>query len=494
MPENIPPTPPPATQTVQITSEGSPVRNWSSGQILQAVVSQSLASNQAIIQIGNLKISAQTSIPVTAGEKLTLEVVETGKLPLLRILRPLSDGALLENLIRSALPKQSGLPPLLANLQQAAQTDNPHKLPAPVLKAVQEIIARLPDSSSISRPEVLRNAIQQSGIFLESKLAEAARVSKPADIAASTRPVITTAQYQALQTAIHTDTKTGLLRLQQQLLNVIKQDNTSNTIQYPASHYAKRFALQPDLIQSARPLSQDTLKQIAATVIRPATAQLAPLSLNLAATGNPATGNLSNPLDIVSRLLPALQSLYPPPANLYAGTPQPPAAATLLNTDNLRQLLNLLLGQTEASLSRLQLLQTLSHPLETDQKPAWILELPVRYQERTDVFQLRISRDREQQDNESGDKQPEHWMIQIAFELEELGPVRARVRLAANELNAVFWMEQEQTTMLFRRHLGSLQQKLEAAGIGIGQITCMTGIPPSILNQDRERNVFSEKA
>jgi len=197
----------------------------------------------------------------------------------------------------------------------------------------------------------------------------------------------------------------------------------------------------------------------------------------------------------MSRLLPALQSLYPPPANLYAGTPQAPAAATLLNTDNLRQMLNLLLGQTEASLSRLQLMQVQSHPLETEQKPAWILELPVKYQERTDVFQLRISRDREeQQDNERGDKQPEHWMIQIAFELEELGPVRARVRLAANELNAVFWMEHEQTTMLFRRHLGDLQQKLEASGIGIGQITCMTGIPPAVLNQDIERNVFSEKA
>jgi len=48
--------------------------------------------------------------------------------------------------------------------------------------------------------------------------------------------------------------------------------------------------------------------------------------------------------------------------------------------------------------------------------------------------------------------------------------------------------------MLFRRHLTSLQQKLEASGIGIGQITCMTGIPPSILNQEKERNVFSEKA
>ncbi len=486
MPENIPPAPPPATQAVQVSSESGAVRNWNSGQILQAVVSQSPGGNQAIIQIGNLKISAQTNIPLSAGEKLTLEVVKTGKLPLLRILRPASEAALLENLVRSALPKQSGLPPLLANLLQAAQAGNPYQLPASVLKAVQDILARLPDSQNISRPEILRNAIQQSGIFLESKLAE---------LASSSRSSNTSTQYQALQSAVQTDTKTGLLRLQQQLVNIIKQDISSNTAQYPASNYARRFALQTELIQSVRPLSQDTLKQIAATVIRPATAQLAPLTLSLIAAGNPAAANLSKPLDMVSRLLPALQSLYPPPANLYAGSPQAPATATLLNTDNLRQMLNLLLGQTEASLSRLQLMQTQSHPLETEQKPAWILELPVKYQERTDVFQLRISRDRgAQQDNESGEKQPEHWMIQIAFELEELGPVRARVRLAANELNAVFWIEQEQTTMLFRRHLTNLQQKLEASGIGIGQITCMTGIPPSVLNHGNERNVFSEKA
>jgi len=486
MPDNIPPTRSPVAQNVQASSEASPARNWSKGQILQAVVSQSLSSNQATIQIGNMKIAAQSNIPVVAGEKLTLEVVETGKLPLLRIIRPVSDALLFENLIRTALPKQSGLPPLLANLLQAAQAGNPNKLPAPVFKLIQEIIARLPDSQTISRPEVLRNAIQQSGIFLESKLAA---------LATSSRPAISTALYQSLQSAIQTDTKTGLLQLQQQLLNVVKQDSRSSAIQYPASQYAQRFGLQPELLQSARPLTQDALKLIAATLIRPASAQLAPLSLNLAAAGNPSSVNLSKPLDIMSRLLPTLQSLYPPPANLYAGTPQAPAAATLINTDNLRQMLNLLLGQTEASLSRLQLLQTQSHPLETEQKPAWILELPVRYQERTDVFQLRISRDREQQqDNANGDKQPEHWMIQIAFELEELGPVRARVRLAADELNAVFWMEQEQTTMLFRRHLGSLQQKLLASGIAIGQITCMTGIPPSILNQDKERNVFSEKA
>lgn len=495
MAENIPPTPSPAAQTAQITATNSPVRSWSSGQILQAVVSQSLASNQAILQIGNLKVSAQTNIPVTVGEKLVLEVVETGKLPLLRIIRPVQEQVVLENLIRTALPKQSGLPPLLANLQQAAQAHNPHKLPAPVFRAVQEIVTRLPDSRHISRPDVLRTAIQQSGIFLESKLAAAAKLDKPTENIVSTRISSVTAQYQALQTAIQTDTKTGLLRLQQQLLNAVKLESTANAIQYPASTYAKRFGLQPELLHSARPLTQDALKLIAATVIRPAAAQLAPLSQNLAAAGNPAMVNAAKPLDIVSRLLPALQSLYPPPANLYAGTPQPPATASLLNTDNMRQLLNLLLGQTEASLSRLQIMQTQSHPVETDQKPAWILELPVKYQERTDVFQLRISRDREQQqDAESGDKQPEHWMIQIAFELEELGPVRARVRLAANELNAVFWMEQEQTTMLFRRHLDNLQNKLEAAGIGIGQITCMTGIPPAMLDPESERSVFSEKA
>jgi len=418
MPENIPPTPPSATQTVQTSSEANTVRSWSNGQILQAVVSQSLSSNQAIIQIGKLKISAQSNIPVAVGEKLTLEVIETGKLPLLRILRPVSETVLLENLIRSALPKQSGLPPLLANLQQAAQTGNPYKFPAPVLKAVQEILARLPDSQSISRPEVLRNAIQQSGIFLESKLAAAINPGNPAATPASSRPAMTPVQYQALQSAIQSDTKTGLLRLQQQLLTIIKQDVSSSTSPYPASNYARRFVLQPELIQSVRLLSPDTLKQIAATVIRPANAQLAPLTLSLVAAGNPGTANLSKPLDVMSRLLPALQSLYPPPANLYAGTPQAPAAATLLNADNLRQMLSLLLGQTEASLSRLQLMQTQSHPLETEQKPAWILELPVRYQERTDVFQLRISRDREEQkDNESGDKTPEHWMIQIAFEL-----------------------------------------------------------------------------
>ncbi len=495
MANQIPPTPAPTAQTVQLTGDVTSLRRLSSGQVLQAVVNRVLSSNQALLQIGHLKISAQTSVPITAGEKLTLEVVETGKLPLLRILRPLPEAAVLESLLRTSLPKQSGLPPLLANLQQAAHPDNPHRLPSTVHKVVQDILARLPDSRSVSRPEVLRQAIQQSGIFLESKLAEAARLGRTTEAGATIRPAIDANQLQALQTSIRNDNKTGLLRLQQQLVNAIRQDSGGNTIPYPASQYAQRLGLHPELMQSARPLSQENINQIAATIIRPAAAKLAPLSLNLAAGGNPAIAGASNPVDIVSRLLPGLQALYPPPANLYAGTPQPSAAATLQATDSLRQLLNLLLGQTEASLSRLNIMQMQSHPVETEQKPMWILELPIKHEQRTDVFQLRISRDRnEQQDSDSGEKQPEHWMIQIAFELEELGPVRARVRLAANELNAVFWMEQEQTTMLFRRHLKNLQEKLQSAGIGIGQITCMTGIPPAILNQDTNRNVFSEKA
>ena len=76
----------------------------------------------------------------------------------------------------------------------------------------------------------------------------------------------------------------------------------------------------------------------------------------------------------------------------------------------------------ESALARIQLGQLASLP--TDQNNAiWMLEVPVRLQERTDLVQMKIKRD----GSKNANPEQQTWSIDIAFDLENLGEPRARI-------------------------------------------------------------------
>lgn len=336
------------------------------------------------MNIGGTRVVAQTSLPLQAGQTLQLQVLQNGELPILKILDRLPAGNPTTDALRFALPRQGGLPPLLANLTLLSQNQgqNLPGLNTRLTTLSEQIINQLTPASRIASGPGIRQAVLNSGLFLEAKLM---------------------AQVQGSNQNLARDFKAGLLKLHESLLSSREQlpmveIKSSNQFIQPAN--------------SPRP---------------------------------PIAGNM-----------PQAQASAQP-------TLTPTGQEGNLDT---------LLRQVESALARIQLGQLASLP--TDQNNAvWMLEVPVRFQERTDLVQMKIKRD----GSKNANPEQQTWSIDIAFDLENLGAIHANIRYAQERISAIIWAEREQTQKLFSSHLQELRAQLGNAGLDIAALEVKTGTP-----------------
>lgn len=168
--------------SLTLTGSAPDLRAWQVGQLLQAQVVSGTVNNQVTLRIGQSMIEAQTQTSLAPGQTLTVQVVRLGDQPILKVLPQQAPPALADPLsaaLRTALPKQTGLAPLLANLgllaQSAGAGSTPPPLPATVLQAAAQIYRDLSDSHQAATARGLQQAIRDTGLFLESKLAQLTR-------------------------------------------------------------------------------------------------------------------------------------------------------------------------------------------------------------------------------------------------------------------------------------------------------------------------------
>jgi hypothetical protein len=172
-----------------------------------------------------------------------------------------------------------------------------------------------------------------------------------------------------------------------------------------------------------------------------------------------------------------LKQVLEPPMKHTNPQAQARVAASLLSQDGLHRWISTLLSETESSLARLQLTQLATHSTESEQKQVWLFDLPVRKDEGADIFHMRIEKD----SGSSREERPadeSFWSIKIAFSLEGLGPVYAKIAVLGHEnVSTTLWAEQEQTVALFNQHITDLQGNLEKAGLCIDKLSCLHGKP-----------------
>lgn len=215
------------------------------GQQLNAVLARPVDAHQtrALLDLAGNRVSVQLSqaLPGNPGQPLKLEVVNPGAIATLKILpaATVSDSATLSQALRTTLPRQTPLPPLLSNLALIvkdraeniagiAPSASPGTtqrvgslppLPQPLVELVRSVVDKLPRNDAIRTGDGLKQAVAQSGLFMEAKLAQA--LLQPTTSAA-TPPI---------------DFKGGLLSLLLTLLNFSRAQPpitpTSNTHAMP---------------------------------------------------------------------------------------------------------------------------------------------------------------------------------------------------------------------------------------------------------------------
>ena len=170
-----------------------------------------------------------------------------------------------------------------------------------------------------------------------------------------------------------------------------------------------------------------------------------------------------------------IQSAAPPPRR---GPPQAqhPVSASIASLGPPEKVAAELRGQLEGAISRVQLHQLNSLSAEDGAKPVWSMELPVRRGEQVDIWSLRI-----EEDAAGTARAPDkRWCVSLAFELEVLGPVHARLTLQQQKVSASLWAEKESTALLIGSRVEDLRQMLDEAGLSVGDVLCVHGQPARI--------------
>ncbi|HSJ47354.1 MAG TPA: flagellar hook-length control protein FliK [Gammaproteobacteria bacterium] len=480
---------------------------WQVGQILRGTVLSSSPGGQALLQVGTQTLQGQSPIPLTAGQTVSLQVEGLTPLPQLRIL-PTPGADPVGDAIRTLLPKQGSLAPLLNNLAQLGNV-RPTVLPPLVQELSRSLLRQLPDTRSVSTAPGLRQAVSRSGLFLEARLLTArdsGRVNLNADL------------------------KGNLMRLVQLVRNWpgVSGDSSRGApgaTRGPASGMAPPLPLPPSasspppgqVTTPLPPLATPPLPTPATapplppgTSIQPApgspsgqapaagqalggTDSAAPATLArglraatpLPAGAAPSSGPPANPTAVPASalarvLLTSGQPVpLPPPPPLRGQPPHPQTrgAASLQAQQPAPLLRAELLQQAEASVARLQLSQLASLPQSRDTGLEWLLDLPVRRGEETDVWSLGIRRD-EPQGSRDQERQGPLWTVQLAFDLPGLGPMQARVSLRGQQVSTWFWATREDTMPLLQDHLQELRRELEASGLQVAQLHCLRGSMP----------------
>ncbi len=344
--------------------------------------------------------------PLRVGSLLSAQVQNSQALNFVALPNRLDELALAQQL-STQQSRQGSLQGLITALQNmpppAADGDNL----SPSLRAsIEQLLADLPDIPQMSTAKGVAQALNASGLFMESRLL------------AGQNPTLVP------------DMKANLLRLVTQLM-----PGLPGNVSYDAA------------------AAGNTLARAMPSVLRSAFGTL---------------GLVAPPSDTINFPLP--------PRTL--GHPD--------GKDDLEMLLKLAAG----AISRLQshqlggLEQTRTHADGT-QVTTWQLEIPMRNAHDIVPLQVKVQREETPERDEHSDtpvqetkEREKLWRLDLAFDLEPLGPLQVQAQLIAGSIASQLWAEREGSAELISSELDNLRARLVACGLNVKELECNRGVPP----------------
>ncbi|ORC59444.1 flagellar hook-length control protein FliK [Pseudomonas floridensis] len=169
--------------------------------------------------------------------------------------------------------------------------------------------------------------------------------------------------------------------------------------------------------------------------------------------------------------------------------------------------LEILLKLAAAAVSRVQ-----SHQLggldqtrtnaDGTQVTTWQLEVPMRNAHDIVPLQVKVQRE-DKPDDETTDDRPDVeiqetreklWKVDLAFDLEPLGPMQVHAQLLRGTLSSQLWAERPDSAALIGQELGHLRERLIACGLAVGELACNHGAPPQGPRTALEQRWIDENA
>ncbi|MCK9817228.1 flagellar hook-length control protein FliK [Pseudomonas sp. MAFF 302046] len=434
---------------------------------LQATSSQPLPQGTSLAvsqpSAGNLAITVQQAL---ASSVATLTRLDTAQLPA---------GTLLQGkvLTSQVLPQGPGQPVIyrsLVSLLNTAQSGSTLSLESPTPLRIGSLLSALVEDSQTLR------FVPLSG--RQDQLAVAQQLATQQNRQASLSGLISALQNLPRTDATSTDLRAAVDKLLAGLPDLQQLSNPKGLALALANSGA---FLESRLLGGDNPALTPDLKGNLLRLI----AQLAP--------GLPANSNF-NALIAANTLAQALPSFVRSALGTLgqvSAKPTPggfPLPSRLLQSQDGEGDLEHLLRLAAAAVSRLQShqLASLEQSGLTDDgrlQTTWQLEIPMRNLQDIVPLQVKLQRE-EPAEPEPQDKREEKeakqplWRVELAFDLDPLGPLQVQAQLIQGRLSSQLWAEQPYTASLIESHLGRLRERLLAAGLNVGDLDCHLGSPP----------------
>jgi hypothetical protein len=166
-----------------------------------------------------------------------------------------------------------------------------------------------------------------------------------------------------------------------------------------------------------------------------------------------------------------------------------PLPERLLQSQDGENDLEHLLRLAAAAVSRLQShqLSSLEQTGVTDDGrllSTWQLEIPMRNLQDIVPLQVKFQREeapeKEQPHERRDEREPKQqlWRVDLAFDMEPLGPLQIQAQLIRGSLSSQLWAERPYTASLIESNLTALRQRLLDSGLNVGDLDCHLGTPP----------------
>ncbi|GFM82739.1 flagellar hook-length control protein FliK [Pseudomonas cichorii] len=223
-----------------------------------------------------------------------------------------------------------------------------------------------------------------------------------------------------------------------------------------------------------------------------------------------ASYNAAAASNMLTRVIPSTIRNALGTLGLVAPRPQPtsfPLPSRDVSGGEKEEDLEILLKLAAAAVSRLQshqlggLEQTRTNADGT-QVTTWQMEVPMRNAH--DIVPLQVKMQREdspeqetaedQDSNEVKGPREKLWRIELAFDLEPLGPLQVSAQLISGTLSSHLWAERPNSAALIGQELGYLRERLIACGLAVGELACSHGAPPQGPRTTLEQRWIDENA
>ncbi|AFJ02426.1 Molecular chaperone [Methylophaga frappieri] len=427
-----------ANQILLLTATGRPIPvsqalTLQPGLQLPVEISQILSGDQVLVRlrspqpglpdeiqldISRLRDTMPTAL-LRSGSPLLLEILRTE--PLSVAVRPAV--TIVETLHKQLLSQFVSPPPTLRGLfTPSGNALSSTTVGSPVQTVIRQLVQSLPNPMSISEAGKLQQAIQHSGVFLESQLSQQQSVSQ--------------------------DFKGNLLRLTAAVEQAIQQQRAqtqtlSGTLPVEVRDRLIQLLSQPQLLNTLpTQFRENWLKQ-----------GQAPIRLLTQLLG--------------SQLTAPMQGVVGSANTAASGAEQAVNAATELAR------LQLLLRETGQTLSRIQLNQ-LTMVREAENTPTgggqpWLLDIPVRDKQQLNWVQLYFQQGQAESD------QQDNWEISVNLDTAQLGRIQANLSLQMPYLKLILIAETTAVVDLLTQDLAILQTRLTELGLTVTKCTCRKG-------------------